>query len=82
MNTILIELWIPAAEKSYHVWIPRTSKLYVVRDLLAAAVRELAEGKYSPTNDAAVCDETGKILNINMTVEELKLKNGSQLMLI
>lgn len=82
MNTILIELRIPAAENRYHVWIPRASKLYVVRDLLAVAVSELAEGKYSPTSDAAVCDETGKILNINMTIEELGLKNGSNLMLI
>lgn len=82
MDKILIELWVPAAEKSYDVWIPRGSKLYAVRSLLAVAMKELSAGKYFPTEYVAMCDKTGKILNINMTVDELGLKNGSQLMLI
>lgn len=82
MDRILIELWVPAAERSYDVWIPCGSRMYVVRRLLATAVKELSAGKYSPTDDVAICDRSGKILDNNMTVHELGLKNGSQLMLI
>ena len=82
MNTILIELWIPAAGHGYDVLIPRGSKLHVVQQLLAAAAKELSAGKYIPSEDACLYDEIGTILDINMTVEESGLKNGSRLMLI
>lgn len=82
MDKIMIELWIPAAELKLDVMIPRASKLYVVQKLLAAAVADLSTGKYMPTSDAALFDRTGKFLDINMSVEELGLINGSQLMLI
>ena len=82
MDKILIEIRIPAAEQSFDVWIPAGSKLYVIQQLLAAAVRDLSAGKYLPTEGVAICDKNGTILDINMTVKELGLKHGSQLMLV
>ena len=82
MDKIMVELWIPAAELSYDVLIPRGSQLSTVQKLLVAAVSDLTAGKYQPQEDAAICDRSGNILNIDMTVEELKLENGSKLMLI
>jgi len=51
--------------------------------LISKAVMELSDEYYISSNDELLCDrESGNIFNINVSVKELDLKNGSRLMLI
>jgi len=82
MDKILIELYVPAMGAVYDVFIPRKSKTHDVLFLLSETVEELTEGRYLPTQDVVLCRENGEILNINMSIAEHGLLNGSMLMLI
>jgi len=83
MDKLLVDIYLPAINKSYDVYIPLKSKLYELVTLLAGAFTELSEGYFTALDDTVICDKvTGIALNINMSAEELGLQNGSKLMLI
>jgi len=82
MNEILIELFVPALGKSYDVFIPATAKVFEISGLVTAAIEKLADGLFVP-NGAVLCGrEDGQPLDASATPAELKLRNGSQLLLI
>lgn len=83
MNRITVEVFLPAAGRSFDVCIPTEVRFSQVTELVAKTLTELSGGLYRADVDAALCDlTTGEFLNINMMVWELGLCNGSQLMLI
>ena len=83
MEKVLVEIISPAADAVYDVFIPLESKMNEVKTLLASVLSDLSNGKYKAADDAVVCDAiSGKILDVNMTVYELNIRNGSKLMLI
>lgn len=83
MKKVLVELYVPIIGKSYDVFIPNTSPMSQVTELLKKAAQELSGGRFIPTEESAVCyRENGSVLNVNMTVYELGIHNGSKLMLI
>ena len=85
MEKVLVEIFVPAANRSFDVFIPQTSKMNEVVILVSKTLSNLSNGKYRSEADASaiLCDaESGNILNINSSVYELKIKNGSKLMLI
>jgi len=54
-----------------------------VLELLKKAVTDLSKGRFVATDETALCyRENGAIINVNMTVFELGIHNGSKLMLI
>lgn len=83
MDKILIEVFLPAANKSFEIYIPLDLKFHEVTFLVSKTVSELSNGLFTSNDDSILCErETGNILNINMSAKELKLKNGSKLMLL
>lgn len=83
MNKVLVEIFLPAAGRSFDVYIPLESQMSEVLLLVSSLLGDLADGKYKPTGNEVLCDaESGIIFNINMAVAELGIKNGSRLMLI
>ncbi|SHJ42079.1 hypothetical protein SAMN05444401_2960 [Clostridium amylolyticum] len=83
MDKILLEVYLPAENKSYDVYIPLKSKLYEITALLSNTFTDLSQGYFIGNTDTLICDKvTGVIFNINMSAEELGLMNGSKLMLI
>lgn len=83
MDKILVEVYIPALNRSYDVYIPALTKLHEVETLLAAAITELSDGYFTARQDTVLCDKTsGMLLDINQSAMELGLQNGAQLMLI
>lgn len=80
---VLVEVAVPAAGTKYDVFIPLESRLGEVLKLLSCVLSELSEGKYKASENAVLCDaRTGIILDVNIEVAELQIKNGSALMLI
>ena len=83
MNYVIIEVYLSAAKKSYDIKVPRCSFMWEVTKLVARALEELSNGLYKASEDSVLCDRaTGTIYNINYSIEELGITNGSQLILI
>ena len=83
MNKILVEVYIPAANKSYDVFLPTKYRIYEVLQLLLVNMKDLVGGYFEPSEDTVICNgETGKVLDINKSVEEHSLTNGSKLIII
>lgn len=83
MEKILVEVYVPVLNESWDMFIPRELKMYEILRMMKKAVVELSEGRFRADENTVVCyREDGKILNINLSAEELELKNASRLMLI
>lgn len=82
-NKILAEIYLPAANCSYDVYIPRRMKLFQVLMLLSGMLTDLSSGYFTANAETVICDkETGTVLNINLSADELHLCNGSKLILM
>ena len=82
-NKVLIEVYLPVALRSYDLRIPADMKLSQVTALVDVALSKLTGNIYTADHGALLCDrKSGRILNINMTVWEAGLRNGSKLMLV
>ncbi len=83
MNKILVEVFVPVLNRQFDIFIPLQPPMYQVLDLMKKAVTELSGGRFSANEGTVLCyREEGTILNINLSVYELGLRNGSKLMLI
>ncbi len=82
-NKILIELEIPLIEKKYDLFIPINKKIGTIKDLIEQSLVDLTDNAYSPKEDSNFYSkETGNIYNVNDTVRDTDLKNGSRIILI
>jgi len=82
MNKILVEVYVPAISKLYDVLIPHWLKVYELTALISGAVEKMSDGLFVSDNPVLCDGSDGNILGINLSVEDLKLYNGSRLMLI
>ena len=82
-NKVLIELEIPLIEKKYDVFIPINKKVGTIKKLIENALIELTDNAYFPKEDSNFYSkETGTIYDVNQTVRDTDLKNGSRIILI
>ena len=82
-NKILIEVEIPLIEKKYDVFIPINKKVGTIKSLLEQALVELTDKAYIPSEEVNFYSkETGNIYDVNRTVRDTDLKNGSRIILI
>ena len=82
-NKVLIELEIPLIEKKYDLFIPTNKKIGTIKRLIEMALVELTYGAYLPKEETNFYSkETGEIYDINKTVRDTDLKNGSRIVLI
>ncbi|MBR4858851.1 MAG: methyltransferase [Clostridia bacterium] len=83
MEHILIEVFVPALELTFDAFIPLQSPMYEVLELLKKAATEMSDGRFVADRTTAICHrENGRIINVNLSVCELGVRNGSKLMLI
>ena len=83
MNKVLVNVYIPILNQSYDIFIPVQSQLFEVTELIKKAVCELSEGQFIPSRDTVLAlKATGRIPDVNSTVFELSIGNGTKLMLI
>lgn len=83
MNKVLVNVYVPMLNKSYDMFIPAQSQLFEVTELVKKAVAELSEGQFIPSQETVLAfKKSGAIPDINRTVFELEIGNGTKLMLI
>ena len=82
MDKILVSVAVPAISQNYEVMIPQHARMYEVQELIKHAVHDLSDGSYVDTETSFLCrNEDGTIINVNMSVSDLQLRNGSKLIL-
>lgn len=83
MDKVLVEIYVPTLKESFDIFLPLCAPMYEVLELIKRAVKELSDGRFHADENTAICHrEDGSILNINLSVYELGIRNGSKLMLI
>ncbi len=82
-NKILVGLYIPLIEKKYDIYIPINKKIGTIKKLIEAGLVELTDNSYVIKEDTNFYSkETGQIYDVNKSVRETDLKNGSRIILI
>ncbi|MBR2828445.1 MAG: hypothetical protein IKE70_04365 [Bacilli bacterium] len=82
-NKILIELEIPIIEKKYDLFIPINKKIGTIKKLIEESLVEITNNSYEIRKDSNLYSkENGSIYNVNETVRETDLKNGSRIILL
>ena len=83
MNKVLIKLYVPLIDKKYDIWLPINKKICNVTKLLVQVVNSLTKGYYTSTNVPTLDDkETAEPYDMNKTVKESNIVNGTELILI
>lgn len=82
-NKILIELEIPLIEKKYDLFIPINKKVGTIKSLIENALNELIDNEYEIREDTNLYSkDTGEIYDVNRTVRDTDLQNGSRIILL
>lgn len=81
-NKILVELEIPLMEKRYDMYLPINKKIGTIKKLLEEDIEELKDSTYVSEETNFYSKETGAIYDVNQTVRDTDLKNGSRIILI
>ncbi len=83
MNKVFIIVHVPLIEEKFEVYIPIGKQIHKITAILGKAVSELSGGHYPLKKDSVLYSkDTGKAYNINMTVKDTDIRNGSELVLI
>ena len=82
-NKILIELEIPLIEKKYDLFIPINKKIGTIKKLIENSLSDLTDNDYEIREDANLYSkDTGEIYDVNKTVKDTDLQNGSRIILL
>ena len=83
-NKILIEVIVPLLEENFEIYIPVNKRISTVSKLIEKSLNEITNGYY-PTqkeNSVIIDEESGSVFDVNLTVKESKMINGSKIILI
>ena len=81
-NKILIGLYIPLIEKNYDIYIPVNKKIGTIKKLIEQGLVELTDNSYIIKEDSNFYSkDNGQIYDVNKTVRDTDLENGSKIIL-
>ena len=82
-NKILVELEVPLTEKKYDLFIPINKKIGTIKNLIEESLIELTDKAYEIREDTNLYSkDTGMIYDVNKTVRDTDLQNGSRIILL
>ena len=82
-NKILVELDVPIIEKSFDLYIPINKKIGTIKKLIEEELVDLTEKSYNISESTNLYSkDTGEIYEVNKTVRDTDLKNGSRIILL
>lgn len=83
MNKVLVEIYVPAVQRTFDVFLPDRVPIHQMTDGIAKIISDLTEGRFVPLKDVVICDgKTGAVYDVNQDARELLLHNGSRLIMI
>lgn len=82
-NKLLVTVVVPLLEEKYEVFIPISKRVSDIIKLLEKALKEMTNGYYPDKEDSVIIDaESGNVFDVNITVKETKMINGSKIILL
>lgn len=82
MEKVLIDLFVPAIESHFDVFIPNFLHINMVIELLGKAIENMSNGEYISSGQEILCSVDRKqVLNMEHTLRDYDVKNGEFLML-
>jgi len=83
MNKVFIKLYVPLIECQYDILVPANKKVHKVIKLLVKSVNELSGGYYNVVEMPMLYDKITAIMyDINSTIKENNIQNGTEMILI
>lgn len=82
MDKVLVDLYVPALNEHYDVYLPLSRKIYEVEELLSHMIQELSYERYNNPDNVLCYYDTGKIINGNLRIIECDISIGTRLMLL
>lgn len=82
-NKILVDIFVPTINQTYNIFIPVNKSVGEILQLLNKTVNELTEGEFPISNNLSLINlYTGTTYNLEYSVKDNKILNGSKLMLL
>lgn len=82
-NKVCVELIVPSIEERYDVFLPVNKNTLETIYLLSKAIHEMSDGHFPISNKISLMDvNTGIFVDVNKTIYENKILNGTKLVLI
>ena len=82
-NKINVDIFVPSINEVYNLFIPVNKSVGEIIYLLNKAINELTYGEFPILNNLSLLDlNTGYVYDIEMSVKNNKIQNGSRLVLI
>lgn len=82
-NKVCVELIVPSIEERYDVFLPVSKNTLEIIYLLSKAINEMSDGNFPISNKISLLDvNTGIFVDVNKTIYENKILNGTKLVLI
>ena len=82
-NKVNVDVIVPALEEQYNVFIPVGKKTIEIIFLLNKAINDISSGSFPLNEELSLIDGfTGSVYDVNKTVKENKILNGSKLILM
>ena len=82
MNRVLTEINIPVAQKVFEVFLPLHLTGFELLPLMVRIAIDLTDGIFMANEGTTICrKEDGSILDLNMPLCKLGLRNGDKLIL-
>ena len=83
MSKVLVKLYVPLIECQYDILVPANKKVHKVIKLLVKSVNELSVGYYTVVEMPMLYDKITAIMyDINLTIKENNIQNGTEIILI
>lgn len=82
-NKVNVDVIVPSLEKKFNLFIPVNKTVLEIIYLINKAINDLTKGSYPMMNNLSLIDGfTGKKYDVNKTVKENGILNGSRLIII
>lgn len=82
-NKILLEVEVPMLEKTYDLYIPVNKKVGTIKNLIEEALADITNNAYTPSESTNFYSkESGMIYDVNQSIRDTNIKNGSRVILI
>ena len=82
-NKLLVTVIVPLLEEKYEVFIPIGKRVSDIIKYFEKALKEMTNGYYPDKEDSVIIDaESGNVFDVNITVKETKMINGSKIILL
>ena len=82
-NKVNVDVIVPALEEQYNVFIPVNKRTIEIIFLLNKAINELSSGSFPIREELALVDGfSGSVYDVDKTIKENRILNGSKIILM